>query len=293
MSKLLFIFSIFIFNLIAFKAIAQLKGPDINNNYNISTPNNAIPNLNLILNNIYEPHDSSSFTGGTFITFQKKLCTGFTMGITQSQGCGSGMFHMSPASDNALGIHFFGSKIGFSANPTFGAPTCSGYNSTPGYIFDGILGSSGLQIGYNQPHNFPELVNKATTHVIMSVNGAVTIGVTPTTIINTTKFKLFVAGGIVAEDVIINLQRDWSDYVFAKDYKLMPLSDVKSYITTNSHLPEVPPACEIAEKGLATGEMLNIHMKKIEELTLYLIQLKEENETLQKRLEALELKVSH
>ena len=55
----------------------------------------------------------------------------------------------------------------------------------------------------------------------------------------------------------------------------MPLSQVKTYIAANDHLPGMPAACEIAENGVATGEMLTIQMKKIEELTLYLIQMEE------------------
>ena len=304
--KKLFIFSILVLNLTAFNANAQCNGPDTNGNdiltntadnvtiggpaptsptqLNLVTPNTTTPNLGLTLNNTYNPQSYSSPAGNTFISFQEKWCNTFTMGIIQNPGCGSGMFHMSPATVNtyatsnnsALGIHFFGSRIGFSGNPYFGAPACPGYNSTPGYLFDGVIGSSGLQIGYNtQTYNFPPLVSGATTPVIMAVNGAVTIGPISATTINTNNYNLFVSKGIVTEEVVVNLQANWSDYVFAKDYKLMPLSDVKTYVDANSHLPEVPAACEIAEKGVATGEMLNIHMKKIEELTLYLIQMEE------------------
>jgi len=87
--------------------------------------------------------------------------------------------------------------------------------------------------------------------------------------------KLYVGGSIICEELVVKLQANWPDYVFAPSYKLMPLSQVKTYIAANDHLPGMPAACEIAENGVATGEMLTIQMKKIEELTLYLIQMEE------------------
>jgi hypothetical protein len=128
--------------------------------------------------------------------------------------------------------------------------------------------------------------------MLLGVNGGVAIGLASTTKINTgtTKYNLAVGGGIITDAVTVQLQSNWADYVFGQDYKLMSLSEVKAYIEKNKHLPEVPAATEINEKGVEAGEMLNIHMKKIEELTLYMIQLKEENEALKKRIEAIEQK---
>jgi hypothetical protein len=156
----------------------------------------------------------------------------------------SGILHIQGTASNSPGIHMSGNTMSFSRSS--GIYQCT--NPTP-YAFD----------------------------------GAVSIG-SPTGTQNTSNYNLFVSKGIVTEELVINLQANWSDYVFAKDYKLRPLSEVKSFVEKNSHLPDVPAACEIAEKGVVTGEMLNIHMKKIEELTLYMIQLKEENEALKRQL---------
>jgi len=68
------------------------------------------------------------------------------------------------------------------------------------------------------------------------------------------------------------------DYVFKKDYRLMPLSEVKSYIDQNHHLPEMPTEKEVVEKGIDVGEMNKLLTKKVEELTLYVIDLKEEKD---------------
>jgi len=62
------------------------------------------------------------------------------------------------------------------------------------------------------------------------------------------------------------------DYVFAPNYALRPLAEVERFVRQNSHLPEVPSAAEVAKDGLALGEMNATLLKKVEELTLYLIE---------------------
>jgi len=69
---------------------------------------------------------------------------------------------------------------------------------------------------------------------------------------------------------------NWSDYVFDKGYKLMPLDTLSQFIAENHHLPEVPTTKEVNEKGIKIGEMNALLLKKVEELTLYLIDLKRE-----------------
>ena len=83
--------------------------------------------------------------------------------------------------------------------------------------------------------------------------------------------KLSVNGTIHSKSVLIDLN-GWSDYVFKKDYQLRPLSEVKEYIDQNQHLPEIPSEQEMIKKGLDVGEMNKLLMKKVEELTLYLIE---------------------
>lgn len=76
----------------------------------------------------------------------------------------------------------------------------------------------------------------------------------------------------------------WCDYVFEKEYKLMPLKEVESFIKENKHLPDVPSANEVASDYVDVFEMQKIQMKKIEELTLYMIELKKENEELKSQI---------
>ncbi len=96
-------------------------------------------------------------------------------------------------------------------------------------------------------------------------------------------YNLFVKGGIKTEKIKVEIaaENGWADYVFKKDYKLMPLKEVENYINTNGHLPEVPSTEEAIQNGIELKEMNILLLKKVEELTLHLI---EQN----KRIEELE-----
>lgn len=96
-----------------------------------------------------------------------------------------------------------------------------------------------------------------------------------------TGYLFSVAGKLMAEEVRVELNGTWPDYVFQKDYKLMKLGDLKRYIDDNSHLPEIPAAAEM-KNGVEVGKMNKLLMQKVEELTLYVIQLHEEVENLKK-----------
>ncbi|NLR81032.1 hypothetical protein [Chitinophaga eiseniae] len=81
---------------------------------------------------------------------------------------------------------------------------------------------------------------------------------------------LAVAGTITAQRVKVTMT-GWSDYVFDPGYRLPSLSSVEKYIAGNKHLPDIPAEAEIVRDGLDVGDMQQKQMKKIEELTLYLI----------------------
>ncbi|MEM9884537.1 MAG: hypothetical protein AAF849_01500 [Bacteroidota bacterium] len=78
------------------------------------------------------------------------------------------------------------------------------------------------------------------------------------------------------------------DYVFADDYNLRSLEEVEAYINENSHLPEIPSAAEFEADGIQLGKMSFDLLKKVEELTLYMIDMKKENEALKARVAELE-----
>jgi hypothetical protein len=100
-----------------------------------------------------------------------------------------------------------------------------------------------------------------------------------------TGYKLSVTGKIICEELKVLLTSNWPDYVFANDYQLMPLKELQNYISENSHLPGIPSATEMEEKGgIEVGEMQTLLVKKLEEANLYILQLN-------KRLEELEAKL--
>jgi hypothetical protein len=68
----------------------------------------------------------------------------------------------------------------------------------------------------------------------------------------------------------------WCDYVFENEYELMPLNKLKEYIKVEKHLPEIPTTKEIEQTDVDLGEMNKLLLKKVEELTLYLIQQQEQ-----------------
>lgn len=95
-------------------------------------------------------------------------------------------------------------------------------------------------------------------------------------------YKFAVKGDMIAEKVVVKLHADWPDFVFTKKYDLMSLEEVESFIEENSHLPNVPSAKDVENGGIDLGAMDATLLQKIEELTLYVIELKKEIEELKK-----------
>lgn len=83
---------------------------------------------------------------------------------------------------------------------------------------------------------------------------------------------LNVLGGIIADSVRVALSSAWADYVFSKDYKLRSLNDLKAYINSNKHLPNIPSADEVKSNGIEIGDMNVKLLEKIEELYLYILE---------------------
>jgi hypothetical protein len=105
----------------------------------------------------------------------------------------------------------------------------------------------------------------------LTINGT-TGGVGINTASVPTAYQLAVNGGVIATSVTVKLYSAWPDYVFKPNFHLPVLSDTKKYIDQYGHLPEIPTEAEVAKSGINLGEMNKLLLKKIEELTLYLIE---------------------
>ncbi len=116
---------------------------------------------------------------------------------------------------------------------------------------------------------------------IVSSSGNVGIGTT------NPLSKLSVNGHIRATEVKVLANVSVPDYVFESNYELRTLKDTKEFIVKNKHLPEIPSAAEIEENGIELGDMNMRLLKKIEELTLYQIELMEQMEEMKKELQDL------
>ncbi len=94
--------------------------------------------------------------------------------------------------------------------------------------------------------------------------------------------KLSVNGKILAKEIKVTTS-GWPDYVFMPSHRLPGLNEVSAYIRSNGHLPEIPSAAEAEKEGINLGEMNNKLLKKIEELTLYLIEQDKRIQELEKK----------
>ncbi|MBI1825366.1 MAG: hypothetical protein HY287_13580 [Planctomycetes bacterium] len=128
-------------------------------------------------------------------------------------------------------------------------------------------------------------------HMIATGTGGVSIGTTTIP----SGVKLAVNGKVLCEELEVQLSQDWPDFVFDADYALTPLDQLEQSIQENKHLPGIPSAEEIAKNGVNVAQVQTQTLQKVEELTLYMIEMnkqlegmKKENADLKARLAALE-----
>ena len=162
------------------------------------------------------------------------------------------------------------------------------YTDRPGFYFGKTLTINGGKIRSASGNNLYLNTFDPTRVTILNKNGNVGIGV------DDPKHKLDVAGTIHADELItdgtiraseIIVSTTGADFVFANDYELRPLSEVKTFIQENKHLPEIKSAQEMQENGIGVNELQTQLLQKIEELTLYILQQEE-------RIKALEMELN-
>jgi len=123
-------------------------------------------------------------------------------------------------------------------------------------------------------------VNTSTPNASLHVGGDVYIGTSAGT--PATGYKLSVKGKIICEEAKVQLSASWPDYVFADNYQLMSLDNFEKNIKALKHLPNIPAAKEMEANGIELGDMNRRLLEKVEELSLYIIQLNNRLKTLEK-----------
>jgi hypothetical protein len=106
-------------------------------------------------------------------------------------------------------------------------------------------------------------------------------------------YALAVNGDAIFNKVKVKLYANWADYVFSNDYKLSTLEEVEKFIKLNKHLPEVPSTNEVKVNGIDLEETQTILLKKIEELTLYIIDINKKVESISKENQVIRTEIDN
>ncbi|MBL0743095.1 hypothetical protein [Chryseolinea lacunae] len=211
--------------------------------------------------------DPNGNVGIGFMTPYEKLCVYGNAFVTGNVNISQqSAFGMSTATDK---FTYDGKSVG---------------NYSLGWYPDSWL--SGAASGYLSAHAGLKIFTNGAARMVVTYNGNVGIGTT-----NPNPYaKLTVAGDINAREVRVTVDAG-ADFVFDNDYSLKDLKDVDQYIKEHKHLPGIASAEEMKSEGVELGKMDVKLLQKIEELTLYLIDLKKEIENLKVENKTLKVEV--
>ena len=160
-------------------------------------------------------------------------------------------------------------------------------NTSHGYFMTGPVTSTNIIIDNNE---IMARNNGEASYLYINHNGG-TVHLGPGN--PAVGYQLSVRGKIMSEELRIDNYVDWPDYVFEENYPLPSLDELRFSIRKSGHLPGFPSASEVKETGIDVGEMQKKLLEKIEELTLYILQLNEQNKILKKEMDALKSAREH
>lgn len=210
--------------------------------------------------------DSISIGGSSQAVADGSVAIGPWAQANQLRSIAIGFFSQANAADSIA--------IGNSVKNTFSKSLVVGFSTQTPSLFVDRYGTIFNGVPQQGAPRYTMAVNGNA-----SINGNLLLGVTA---VEAGTHKIAVRGSIKAEEIVV--ATTWADYVFNENYALPPLSEVAAYIKKNKRLPEIPTGTQIEREGLKMADMMALQMKKIEELTLYAIELKKENETLKAEL---------
>jgi len=150
------------------------------------------------------------------------------------------------------------------------------------------LGGFGFLIDENGIGHIEECnpLNPEPQSIITFYNGRVGIGCADlNNIPGLDDHELFVEGGITTEEINVSAKFTWYDHVFSANYKLLPILELEKVIKSDQHLPDIPTEKEVKANGINLGEMNALLLKKVEELTLYIIDQQKQINALNDKIE--------
>lgn len=194
---------------------------------------------------------------------------------TQNNGAASEKMTLTVAGDLGIGTTNPGAKLDVDGEIRTSKAVKFGGGSTPAITNSGndlVFDGSAIFVGRQ------DLVkmNFLNQQVNMGLDQSYTPG-----------YVLTVDGKVLVEELKVQNSSNWPDYVFESDYNLADLDEVEAYVKENKHLPEVPAASELSD-GVDVGEMQKTLLKKVEELTLYMIEMNKTVEEQASQIQSLE-----
>ena len=120
-------------------------------------------------------------------------------------------------------------------------------------------------------------------------NGKILIGTNGK---NSGTHSLAVNGSALFTKVVVKVTGEWPDYIFDETFNPMPLKELENFINKNKHLPNVPAAKQVIRDGVDIGETVSTLLKKVEELTLYVIAQNKKLEGQSAELKHLKIQLS-
>jgi hypothetical protein len=223
--------------------------------------------------------------GGLQAYSDRSMSLSAATGYNLSYDAGFHIFMVNGTEAARLSQNGFGIGTTAPAAPLQIAPAAeyTAIDGTPSFLIYGQLTSANIAMGIGGntgTSNILQSRSDAAGTFPMSINpfgGNVGIGTA------NPQATLAVNGDIFAKKVKVT-PNGWSDYVFEKDYRLPSLADLEKYVQQHRHLPDVPATKEVMKDGIDLGDNQSILLKKIEELTLYIIEQNKRIESLEKKL---------
>lgn len=188
------------------------------------------------------------------------------------------------------------------------------YGTGKRYVFAGMGAGEGIivnptnnfvGIGTSNPNSKLEITSGTSNGLLVSTQQTVDYGYGINTVVNrdltkaisvsngtTENFLVYGNGKVWAREINVTLG-NLGDFVFDKNYKLLTINELETFVNKNHHLPGVPSAVEVGENGLNVGEFQNILLQKIEEMSLYIINQNKKLEEQQQKIIKLEEKIEN